>query len=553
MKPRRPVLPLLAACVLFASSFQAAAYARAGGEPKDHRPPAAPTASPVQADFNRDGYADLAVGAPGEDTSTFTDNGVVSVIYGSVTGLVSDSNQLWDVAATGVASDQNEALFGFSATSGDFNGDGYADLAVGVPGQDVSGAGAAGAVVVLYGSAAGLIATGAQMWSQDGAILDDPGSGDNFGFALAAGDLNGDGYADLVAGVPGETVDSKTGAGAANVILGSASGLIDAGNQFWNQDSPGVRESPATDDNFAFAVAVGDVNGDGYGDLVAGVPGEKIGTVTECGAVNVILGSASGLTDVGDELWDQDSTGIKNRCEASDQFGFAVATGDLNGDGFSDLVTGVPYEDLSGGPNAGAANVIYGSADGLTDTGDQIWDQDSSGIKNKAEGSDLFGFTVTTGDYDGDGYADAAFGVPKEDLAAADNCGLVNVIYGSADGLTDSADDVWHQDSSTILDSCETSDQFGYSLASGQFGNGPEDLVVGSPFEDVGSIVDAGMVNVIYGSSSDLTDAGNQVWYQGGGGLQEVTEDTDEFGFGLAEGPGDRALASSSFGRKGQG
>ena len=103
-------------------------------------------------------------------------------------------------------------------------------------------------------------------------------------------------------------------AGAVNILYGSASGLTAAGNQFWTQDNPGILERAEAGDLFGSALATGDFDGDGFADLAVGVPFENVGSVSDAGAVNILYGSASGLTAAGNQFWAQDSPGITERC-----------------------------------------------------------------------------------------------------------------------------------------------------------------------------------------------------------------------------------------------
>src|SRR4029453_7631473 len=153
-----------------------------------------------------------------------------------------------------------------------------------------------------------------------------------------------------------------------------------------------------------------DFNGDGFADLAVGVPFEDVVAINDgAGAVNVLYGSSTGLTASGDQFWTQDATGT-DTSEAGDNFGGFVATGDFDGDGFTDLAIGVPFENVGAIVNAGAVNVLYGSNVGLTDEGAQFWTQDSSGVLDAAEDFDNFGTSLAAGDFNGDGRSDLAIG-----------------------------------------------------------------------------------------------------------------------------------------------
>jgi hypothetical protein len=363
-------------------------------------------------DFNGDGYADLAIGVPGESGGA----GAVNVLHGSPQGLhwnYFTYNQYWQQGSAALV-DAAEAgdQFGASLTAGDFNSDGYADLAVGVPGEDVGTKVDAGAAHVLYGSAYyGLTSTWDQLWSQGSPGV--PGqleASDGFGSALAAGDFNGDGEDDLAVGVPSENDEdgaNEADVGAVTVIYGSHGSVALGGGlsvavvpaQSWTQDSSGIEGTEEAGDRFGHAVAAGDFNGDGRDDLAIGVPGEDDdGTgLYDVGAVSVIYGSHVGLnaTYYGNQYWQQGATGLLDAAEVYDQFGSALAVGDFNGDGKGDLAVGVPLEDVGAAVDAGAVNVLYGlpnSYAGLWgDSLNQFWHQDSPGIEGVAGSGDGFG------------------------------------------------------------------------------------------------------------------------------------------------------------------
>jgi hypothetical protein len=488
--------------------------------------PLQPVTGPA-GDFNGDGFADLAVGVPFEDVGGAEDAGAVNVLYGSATGLVAAGSQYWTQDSPGIGDvAERSDQFGFATTAGDFNGDGFSDLAVGAPLEDRPED--SGLVNVIYGSTTGLTATGSQLWTQNSSGI--PGSrepGDKFGRALVAGDFNHDGASDLAVGVPCERVSQRPQAGAVNVIYGSPTGLTSAGARLWHQNRSGIKDSADTGDLFGYALSASDFNGDTFADLAVGIPGED--PKLDSGAVTVIYGSATGLTSARNQFWTQNSPGIRGSAEINDLFGYALAAGDFNTDGFDDLAVGVAFEDIGSRVNAGGVNVVYGSGGGLAAARNQFWSQDTPGMRNAAEARDEFGFAVAVEDFNGDGSADLSIGIPGEDPPT--NAGAVSVIHGSPTGLTAAGNQFWTQDRLGGGPS-EVWDQFGFSLAAGRFGKGPEaDLTIGVPFEDVLTKTDAGAINVAYGSPDGLQAEGSQFWTQDG--LIGPAERGDRFSYSV--------------------
>jgi hypothetical protein len=434
-------------------------------------------------DFNGDGYSDLAVGIPNEDIAApggvRTNAGAVAVIYGSTGGLDPDSdgggeedNQFWhqDQDEVGDVAENGDA-FGSALAIGDFDGDGFDDLAIAARGEDLPGAANAGAVIVLHGSLDGLTDDLSLFIHQDSFDVQGiAGSGDGFGGALAAGDFDDDGFDDLAVGVKNEDLGIapfpiKSNVGAVQVFYGSPASITATGDQFWTQDSVGIADIAETGDFFGSALAAGDFDDDGFDDLAIGVPGQKVSTHTAAGAVHILYGNLLGLSDVGDQVWTQDSPGppvVTNSAAADESFGAALASGDFDGDAACDLAIGVPGQAVAGIARGGALHILYGTITGLRTSGNQFLSQNTVGVLDAAETGDELGKDFTAADFDGDGFDDLAFGVKNESAGATIAAGAVGVMYSvGAGGLDVAGNQLWTQDSAGILDECESDDRFG--------------------------------------------------------------------------------------------
>ncbi len=434
-------------------------------------------------DANNDGAMDLAVASVGENNG----RGRVTIIHGGRMGLTGAGSVEFDQDNNDIeGNDEANDNFGSAIAFGDFNGDRFDDLAVGVSGEDNS----TGIVHILPGSAAGITARGSQVLSrrrQQGDLEGNDDRDDLLGRSLAVGNFNGDAFDDLAIGVPGENGFD----GAVNIVFGSPNGLSGNGNQRLRQGDNGLDGNREDGDGFGLSVAAGDFNKDGIDDLAIGVPGEDGGD----GIVQVAYGSRTGITGNGSQVLSQgdrdNSFPLPDRREGGDGFGEVLAAGDTNNDGYQDLAVSSLGED----GNEGIVIVVLGSAGGLAQAGSQLWRQGQDGLPDRPENGDRFGSDLSFGDFNEDGFQDLAIGVRGED----GNRGIVHVLNGGPNGLTADGNQLFAQGTDGILDEQESSDSFGSSLVAGDFGyDFADDLAISVPRENG----DRGLVHAIYGLSS---------------------------------------------------
>lgn len=417
-------------------------------------------------DFDGDGIDDLAVGAPFEDVGTFPSAGAVNVIFGAPGGLnTGRPSQLLTQDTIGVGAVAAGDSFGSALATGRLDDDAAEDLAIGAPFANVGPDADAGLVDVVFGSTDGLgEGRPSLLFTQDSpGVGSDSEPDDTFGASLAVGDHNGSGVDDLAVGAPGEAVGALGAAGAVNILFGLPGGP-DGSGQLFHQDVDGVVSEAEAGDRFGDALAADDFGRGGQADLAVGVPGESAGAVAGAGAINVLYGSSSGLVGPGSQLFHQGAAGVGSEPETNDNFGDSLATSDFDVDGTVDLAVGVPRESAGAIQRAGAIHVLFGGPDGLVGPGSQLFHQGSEGVVSDPETPDSFGFALAAGDFNNDGPADLAIGVPLESVDVIPNAGAINVLYGSSSGLVGPGSQLFHQDVDGIGSSAEDGDQFGRSL-----------------------------------------------------------------------------------------
>jgi hypothetical protein len=410
-------------------------------------------------DVNGDGYSDVIVGAPFYDKGA-TDEGAAFIYHGSASGIDT-------TASDTLESNQASAEFGYSvASAGDVNGDGYSDVIVGAIYYD-NGQTDEGGAFIYHGSASGISTTASTTLESNQASA-------YFGYSVSsAGDVNGDGYSDVIVGAYlYDNVQSSEG--GAFIYHGSASGIDTTASTTLeeNQDSAWFGRSVSS---------AGDVNGDGYSDVIVGASMYYNGQTDEGGAF-IYHGSASGIDTTASDTLESN--------QANAQLGWSVSSaGDVNGDGYSDVIVGARYYD-NGEGNEGGAFIYHGSSSGISTT--------ASTTLESNQVSAWFGYSVSSaGDVNGDGYSDVIVGAPLYDKGQ-NNEGGAFIYHGSASGIDTTA--------STALEINQAGAWFGRSVSSAGDvnGDGYSDVIVGAYLYDNGQ-TDEGGAFIYHGSASGIS------------------------------------------------
>ncbi len=467
-------------------------------------------------DVNGDGFDDFLIGAFAADPGGDSEAGETYLVFGAAGGWNASLDLSTLDGTNGFRLDGIDAVDRSAnsvAGAGDVNGDGFADLIIGAYFGDRTGDDNAGEAYVVFGRASGWSASldlstlnGTTGFRVLGA---DPN--DFAGFSVAgAGDVNGDGFDDVIIGARGGDPGGRDGAGEAYVVFGRASGWSSTFDVSTISGANGFRlDGIDAGDQFGYVVAgAGDVNGDGLADLIVGAQTGDPGGRSDAGETYIVFGRTSGW-GAAEAMSALDGTnGFRlDGVDQLDNAGFSVASaGDINADGFDDLIIGALFADPGGDSNAGETYVVFGRASGWSASLALSALNGTNGFRiDGIDASDVSGFSVASaGDFNGDGFDDVIIGAFLADPGGDSDAGESYVVFGRASGWGASFDlSTLNGNNGFRLDGIDPDDQSGVSVtAAGDInGDGFDDIIVGAPNGDPGGDANAGEAYVIFGAA----------------------------------------------------
>ncbi len=406
-------------------------------------------ASSSAGDVNGDGFDDIIVGNPDGTSNNGSYAGISYVLFGSGSGF----GETVDLSALDGRNGfriEGAAAFDMSgyavSSAGDFNGDGFDDIIIGaVMGDNAGGERYTGESYVVFGAGSGFVASIdlATLDGSNGFRLDGIDRTDRTGSAVSlAGDVNGDGFDDIIIGAYRADPDGIVSAGESYVVFGSASTFTSSFGLASLNGSNGFRIDGADlgDGSGLSVFSAGDVNGDGFADIIIGAPYADRGNMSDAGRSYVVFGSGTGFQASIDLSSLNGSNGFRLDGVAGLDFsGRSVSSaGDINADGFDDIIIGAPSTNQGAGSAAGQSYVVYGRASGFAAIVDLAALDGNNGFRiDGLDEGDYSGRSVSSaGDVNGDGIEDFIIGAPGADLDDANfNAGEAFVIYGVSPGF----------------------------------------------------------------------------------------------------------------------
>ena len=434
-------------------------------------------------DFNGDGLDDLVITAPHKDVNGIENAGMIWVLPGLPQGMgIINSAKSFDLSMfiTDDAISSGDH-WGEMIASGDFNGDGYGDIAISSPNVNTCDDDTDTLIEYLYG--------------------------------------------------PSNQMCDKENAGLVVILYGSKTGLDSTTYQVINQGTKGIPDASENNDNWGLSLAEGDFNGDQISDLAVGAPGEKYGLFASSGAVTIIYGSDEGLNPQTSKRLHQDTHRIPGRNEENDQWGSTLISGDFSEDGIDDLIVGSPNESIGEKQQSGSITILYGSIDGISSHKSTRIHQGSFGIQDSNEAFDRWGSVLTTGDFNGDSKLDLVIGAPAEGSGTFIRTGAITIIPGTAGLLTSREAITIHQDEIPLNLDISHADHWGDALGSVDVnGDGKTDLLVASSAKSIGTQFDSGTITLLWGTKNGIVPENSKYLDQNISGIPDDNKSMDYWG-----------------------
>ena len=470
-------------------------------------------------DVNGDGFADLIIGASKDNANNNSDSGASFVVFGKTDGTAVELTANNGFVINGI---NTEDYSGYSVSgAGDVNGDGLADVIVGAIWDDPNGS-KSGAGFVVFGKTDGAaveLSALEQNTDISGFAINGAGQNDNAGRSVsAAGDVNGDGLADVIVGANLDDPNDNSRSGASFVVFGKTDGVaieLSALEQGSDLSGFAINGANANDSSGQSVSDAGDVNGDGLADLIVGAGANSTNGATS-GASYVVFGKTDG-TAIELSALEQNSTAagfVINGASAEDLSGLRVSNaGDVNGDGLADLIVGASKDDPNES-NAGASFVVFGKTDTSVIELSAI-EQNSNAagfVINGVSENDNSGRSVSSaGDINGDGLADLIVGALNDD-PNGDKSGASFVVFGKTDGTAIELSAVEQGLGGFVINGVEERGNSGTSVsAAGDVnGDGFDDVIVGANHEDPNDIGGSGASYVIFGGQGTSATVGTE-------------------------------------------